>query len=182
MTHYNTCSHGSSFSETHQINHVSSLYSLNIWCFTNRKETKFAQMIMSLPSNTLFLDDGALQARNWREIVSSTAFSIDKHFPSPSPFKGRPYVIVKRSSSYQGNQWNQKWIWNKKHSRKVAYKKWINIVTLQFRKYVCRQKWIFLLWGCVKTFCTNVVMYKYPKPCFALFFSLPHTSIQEAIP
>lgn len=65
-------------------------------------------MITSLPSNTLFLDEGALQARNWRAIVSSTAFSIDKHFPSPSPSKGRPYVIVKRSSSYRGNKWNKK--------------------------------------------------------------------------
>lgn len=50
------------------------------------------------PSRTFLPDDGALHARNWREIVSSTAFNNDKHFPS-SPLKGKPYAIVKRSSS-----------------------------------------------------------------------------------
>lgn len=52
-----------------------------------------------LPSDTLLFDDEALQERNWRDIVSSTAFSSDKHFSSPSPLKGRPYDMVNRSSS-----------------------------------------------------------------------------------
>jgi len=63
--------------------------------YTSNKTSKTKQ----LPSDTLLFDDEALQERNWRDIVSSTAFSNDKHFSSPSPLKGRPYAMVNRSSS-----------------------------------------------------------------------------------
>jgi len=62
---------------------------------TSNKNSKNKQ----LPSDTLLFDEEALQERNWRDSVSSTAFSSDKHFSSPSPLKGRPYAMVNKSSS-----------------------------------------------------------------------------------
>jgi hypothetical protein len=51
---------------------------------------KIKYVIRKIPSNGFLLDEGALQARSWREIFSSTAFNNDKHFSSPSPLRGRP--------------------------------------------------------------------------------------------
>lgn len=80
--------------------HVDQVYITKYTIMTNKLNYQAPNEGMSrLPSGALFFNNGDLQARNWRQIVSSTAFSLDKHLSSPSPLKGRPYAIMKRSSS-----------------------------------------------------------------------------------
>lgn len=89
--------------KTLQFHHMNTLFV----SLSSKHEACACKIKKKVPSNTLLFDDVALQARSWRQIVSSTAFKSNKPFPSSSPLKGRPYVMVKRSSScYQtGNRW-----------------------------------------------------------------------------
>lgn len=89
--------------KTLRFHHMNTLFA----SLSSKHEACARKITKKVPSNTLLFDDVALQARSWRQIVSSTAFKSNKPFPSSSPLKGRPYVMVKRSSScYQtGNRW-----------------------------------------------------------------------------